>query len=195
MDNPIMIFRKAKRWLNKNVGIPVLKTVAKAAKKVLSPVGKAISDKYSEWTPKTRGGWFLKNIIDKTVGPGAKEALQLENLKITITNMASKIIGMLHDSLNEETQKNGKQAIANEKKAAKKAEKGTVSPNKAKASIKDASINVKAPGMAAGKAAKPILSTDIGATIAQATVAASGKSSQALISGKGMDAKSMDLGR
>ena len=102
---------------------------------------------------------------------------------------------MLHDSLNEETQKNGKQAIANEKKAAKKAERGTVSPNKAKASIKDASINVKAPGMAAGKAAKPILSTDIGATIAQATVAASGKSSQALISGKGMDAKSMDLGR
>ena len=193
MDNPIMIFRKAKRWLNKNVGIPVLKTVAKAAKKVLSPVGKAISDKYSEWTPKTRGGWFLKNIIDKTVGPGAKEALQLENLKITITNMASKIIGMLHDSLN------GKQAIANEKKAAKKAERGTVSPNKAKASIKDASINVKAPGMAAGKAAgkaaKPILSTDIGATIAQATVAASGKSSQALISGKGLEAKSMDLGR
>lgn len=150
-----------------------------------------------EWF-KDKAKWAYygaKEKIESIFGAGAGEQAKLKYFKTVLTNMASKIIGMLHDSLNEETQKNGKQAIANEKKAAKKAEKGTVSPNKAKASIKDASINVKAPGMAAGKAAKPILSTDIGATIAQATVAASGKSSQALISGKGMDAKSMDLGR
>ena len=150
-----------------------------------------------EWF-KDKAKWAYygaKEKIESIFGVGAGEQAKLKYFKTVLTNMASKIIGMLHDSLNEETQKNGKQAIANEKKAAKKAEKGTVSPNKAKASIKDASINVKAPGMAAGKAAKPILSTDIGATIAQATVAASGKSSQALISGKGMDAKSMDLGR
>ena len=144
-------------------------------------------------------GYGILNWWERMSGPGAAEQGELERVKIEATNKASEIIGMLHDSLNEETQKNGKQAIANEKKAAKKAERGTVSPNKAKASIKDASINVKAPGMAAGKAAgkaaKPILSTDIGATIAQATVAASGKSSQALISGKGLEAKSMDLGR
>lgn len=150
-----------------------------------------------EWF-KDKAKWAYygaKEKIESIFGAGAGEQAKLKYFKTVLTNMASKIIGMLHDSLNEETKKNGKQAIANEKKAAKKAEKGTVSPNKAKASIKDASINVKAPGMAAGKAAKPILSTDIGATIAQATVAASGKSSQALISGKGMDAKSMDLGR
>lgn len=150
-----------------------------------------------EWF-KDKAKWAYygaKEKIESIFGAGAGEQAKLKYFKTVLTNMASKIIGMLHDSLNEETQKNGKQAIANEKKAAKKAEKGSVSPNKAKASIKDASINVKAPGMAAGKAAKPILSTDIGATIAQATVAASGKSSQALISGKGMDAKSMDLGR
>ena len=150
-----------------------------------------------EWF-KDKAKWAYygaKEKIESIFGEGAGEQAKLKYFKTVLTNMASKIIGMLHDSLNEETQKNGKQAIANEKKAAKKAEKGAVSPNKAKASIKDASINVKAPGMAAGKAAKPILSTDIGATIAQATVAASGKSSQALISGKGMDAKSMDLGR
>lgn len=150
-----------------------------------------------EWF-KDKAKWAYygaKEKIESIFGAGAGEQAKLKYFKTVLTNMASKIIGMLHDSLNEETQKNGKQAIANEKKAAKKVEKGTVSPNKAKASIKDASINVKAPGMAAGKAAKPILSTDIGATIAQATVAASGKSSQALISGKGMDAKSMDLGR
>ena len=150
-----------------------------------------------EWF-KDKAKWAYygaKEKIESIFGAGAGEQAKLKYFKTVLTNMASKIIGMLHDSLNEETQKNGKQAIANEKKAAKKAEKGSVSPNKAKASIKDASINVKAPRMAAGKAAKPILSTDIGATIAQATVAASGKSSQALISGKGMDAKSMDLGR
>ena len=150
-----------------------------------------------EWF-KDKAKWAYygaKEKIESIFGAGAGEQAKLKYFKTVLTNMASKIIGMLHDSLNEETQKNGKQAIANEKKAAKKAERGTVSPNKAKASIKDASIKVKAPGMAAGKAAKPILSTDIGATIAQATVAASGKSSQALISGKGMDAKSMDLGR
>lgn len=150
-----------------------------------------------EWF-KDKAKWAYygaKEKIESIFGAGAGEQAKLKYFKTVLTNMASKIIGMLHDSLNEETQKNGKQAIANEKKAAKKAEKGTVSPNKAKASIKDASINVKAPGMAAGKAAKPILSTDIGATIAQATVAASGKSSQALISGKGLEAKSMDLGR
>ncbi len=152
-----------------------------------------------KWTPKTRVGWFFKNTIDKTLGPGVKEALQLENLKITVTNIASKMIGMLHESLNEEAKNNGKKAIANEKKTAgnaeKNTEKGAVSKNKAKASVKEASMSVRAPGIAAGRAAKPILSTDISATIAQAAVAASGKSSQALISGKGLDAKSMDLGR
>ena len=108
-----------------------------------------------EWF-KDKAKWAYygaKEKIESIFGAGAGEQAKLKYFKTVLTNMASKIIGMLHDSLNEETQKNGKQAIANEKKAAKKAEKGTVSPNKAKASIKDASINVKAPGMAAGKAA------------------------------------------
>lgn len=154
-----------------------------------------------EWL-KDKAKWAYYGLAEKAVGiagQGAGEAAKLKFFKTVLTNMASKIIGMLHDSLNAETAKNGKQAAKNAKKIAQKAEKGAVSKNMAKAPSRQASMGAKAPAMAAGKtavtkAAKPILSTDINATIAKATLAA-GKGSQALISGKGLDTKALDLGR
>lgn len=144
-------------------------------------------------------GWMLANTYERFFGTGVKESLRLENIKIKLTNMASKIIGMLHNSLNKETQTIGKQAAKDAKKMSRMTEKGKASKDMAKAPSRQASMRAKAPAMAAGKtavtkAAKPILSTDINATIAKATLAA-GKGSQALISGKGLDTKALDLGR
>ena len=143
-------------------------------------------------------GIWLKTNWEKLFGKGAKDAAQLEYIKTQLINMASSVIGMLKDAFNTETEKNGKAAIKEAKKISKDAGKDT-----AKAATKGK--NLGSPAAAVGKdglsaTGKPILSTDIGKTIAEASTAI-GKGAGAVISakdipiagGKGIDIKAPGL--
>ena len=135
--------------------------------------------------------WMLRNAHESMFGKGAEEQGKFKYLMLKLTNMASKILDTLQTSLNKETQATGKQLEKEANKAKKemgKAENSAASRGNMGAKAAEASKS-------AAKAAKPILSTDVSATIAQASMAAAGKGGQALVSGKGLDAKMPDLGR
>jgi hypothetical protein len=82
-------------------------------------IGEAFGGWYKNWRPWTVVGWGIKNSIEKTFGAGAAEQGAFENLKIRLVNMASKVIGILKESLGAETQKNGEEILAKEKAARK----------------------------------------------------------------------------
>lgn len=158
----------------------------------------AFSGWYENWTPRTTIGWGIKNSIEKTFGEGAAEQGEFENLKIRLVNMASKVIGIFKESLGAETQKNGEEILAKEKALGKGAESAGLS---GRAPTGKSVAGAAEKGMSSGrgiadKVKKPVVSSDISATIAKASARAAGPAGGlALISDKGPDIQIPDIGR
>ena len=156
----------------------------------------AFSGWYENWTPRTTIGWGIKNSIEKTFGEGAAEQGEFENLKIRLVNMASKVIGILKESLGAETQKNGEEILAKEKAPGKEADSESLS-RVDPSGKSDAVAAEKGAGSGrgiAGKTTTPLVSSDISATIAKASAKAAGPGSLALISDKGPGIQMPEIG-
>ena len=143
-------------------------------------IGEAFGGWYKNWRPWTVVGWGIKNSIEKTFGAGAAEQGAFENLKIRLVNMASKVIGILKESLGAETQKNGEEILAKEKAARKGA--GSID------------LSNEWPTGKVSKAKSPVISKDISATIAKAAAKKAVPGGMALISDKGLDLQMPDIG-
>ena len=152
---------------------------------------------YEKWKPWTVVGWGIKNGIEKTFGEGAAEQGEFENLKIRLVNMASKVIGILKESLGVETQKNGEDILTKEKALRKEVESEILSDGAPSGKSKAGATEMggsSGRGIAGG-AKGPVVSTDISATIAKATVRGAGPGSLALISDKGPGIHMPDIGK
>ena len=149
-------------------------------------IGEAFGGWYKNWRPWTVVGWGIKNSIEKTFGAGAAEQGAFENLKIRLVNMASKVIGILKESL----------VLAKEKAA----RKGAVSIDLFEVGPTEKAVPEtadKEAGTGKGlisKAKSPVISKDISATIAKAAAKKAVPGGMALISDKGMDLQMPDIG-
>ena len=159
-------------------------------------IGEAFGGWYKNWRPWTVVGWGIKNSIEKTFGAGAAEQGAFEYLKIRLVNMASKVLGILKESLGAETQKNGEEILAKEKAARKGAGSidlsgvgpvGKVVPETAEKEVGTGKGLIS-------KVKSPVVSTDISATIAKAAAMKAVPGGMALISDKGMDLQMPDIG-
>ena len=134
--------------------------------------------------------------IEKTFGEGAAEQGEFENLKIRLVNMASKVIGILKESLGAETQKNGEEILAKEKGLGKDDESESLSGRvpTGKSAVGAAEMGGSSGRGITGSAKGPIVSTDISATIAKASARAAGPAGGiALISDKGPGIQMPDI--
>ena len=159
-------------------------------------IGEAFGGWYKNWRPWTVVGWGIKNSIEKTFGAGAAEQGAFENLKIRLVNMASKVIGILKESLGAETQKNGEEILAKEKAARKGAgsiDLSGVGPTE-KAVPETADKEAGTGKGLISKAKSPVISKDISATIAKAAAKKAVPGGMALISDKGLDLQMPDIG-
>ena len=159
-------------------------------------IAEAYSGWYKNWKPWTVVGWGIKNGIEKVFGNGATEQGALENLKIRLVNMASKVIGILKESLGAETQKNGEEIFAKKKMLGKDAGSKDLS-GWGPAGKEGPEAAEKGAGTAKGIPAKvksPVVSTDISATIAKAAARSAGPGGAALISSRGPGIKMPDIG-
>ena len=159
-------------------------------------IGEAFGGWYKNWRPWTVVGWGIKNSIEKTFGVGAAEQGEFENLKIRLVNMASKVIGILKESLGAETQKNGEEILAKEKAARKGAgsiDLFEVGPTE-KAVPETAEKEAGTGKGLISKAKSPVISKDISATIAKAAAKKAVPGGMALISDKGLDLQMPDIG-
>ena len=160
-------------------------------------IGEAFGGWYKNWRPWTVVGWGIKNSIEKTFGAGAAEQGAFENLKIRLVNMASKVIGILKESLGAETQKNGEEILAKEKAARKGAGSIDLSGVGPVGKVVPEITAEKEVGTGKGlisKVKSPVVSTDISATIAKAAAMKAVPGGMALISDKGLDLQMPDIG-
>lgn len=157
----------------------------------------AFSGWYENWTPRTTIGWGIKNSIEKTFGEGAAEQGEFENLKIKLVNMASKVIGILKESLGAETQKNGEAILAKEKALGKEAESTGLSGRvpSGKSAVGAAEMGGSSGRGITEKAKSPIARTDVSTAIAKASARAAGPGTLALISDKGPGIQTPDIGK
>ena len=156
----------------------------------------AFSGWFDNWKPWTTIGWGIKNSIEKTFGEGAAEQGEFENLKIRLVNMASKVIGILKESLGAETQKNGEEILVKEKGLGKDDESESLSGRvpTGKSAVGAAEMGGSSGRGITGSAKGPIVSTDISATIAKASARAAGPAGGiALISDKGPGIQMPDI--
>ena len=110
--------------------------------------------------------------------------------------MASKVIGILKESLGAETQKNGEEILAKEKAARKGAgsiDLSGVGPV-GKAVPETAGKEAGTGKGLISKVKSPVVSTDISATIAKAAAMKAVPGGMALISDKGLDLQMPDIG-
>ena len=160
-------------------------------------IGEAFGGWYKNWRPWTVVGWGIKNSIEKTFGAGAAEQGAFENLKIRLVNMASKVIGILKESLGAETQKNGEEILAKEKAARKGAGSIDLSGVGPVGKVVPEITAEKEVGTGKGlisKVKSPVVSTEISATIAKAAAMKAVPGGMALISDKGLDLQMPDIG-
>ena len=159
-------------------------------------IGEAFGGWYKNWRPWTVVGWGIKNSIEKTFGAGAAEQGAFENLKIRLVNMASKVIGILKESLGAETQKNGEEIFAKEKAARKGA--GSIDLSNewptGKAVPETAEKEAGTGKGLIGEVKPRVVSTDISATSAKAAAKKAVPGGMALISDKGLDLQMPDIG-
>ena len=151
----------------------------------------AFSGWYANWKPWTVIGWGIKNGLEKVFGDGAVEQGEFENLKIKIVNMASKVIGILKESLGAETQKNGEEILAKEKVLREGAENKDLDGGK---TVRGDAPKTSGIGVT-GKAKSPVVRKDISETIAKAAARSAVPGGTALISGRGPDIKMPDISR
>ena len=160
-------------------------------------IGEAFGGWYKNWRPWTVVGWGIKNSIEKTFGVGAAEQGAFEYLKIRLVNMASKVLGILKESLGAETQKNGEEILAKEKAARKGAGSIDLSGVGPVGKVVPEITAEKEVGTGKGlisKVKSPVVSTDISATIAKAAAMKAVPGGMALISDKGLDLQMPDIG-
>lgn len=152
---------------------------------------------YENWKPRTTIGWGIKNSIEKTFGKGAAEQGEFENLKIRLVNMASKLIGILKESLGAETRKNGEEILAKEKALEKEAESTGLSGRapSGKSTAGAAEMGGSSGRGITEKAKNPAARTDVSTAIAKASARAAGPGSLALISDKGPGIQMPDIGK
>lgn len=157
----------------------------------------AFSGWYENWKPWTTIGWGIKNSIEKTFGEGAVQQGEYENIKIKLVNMASKLIGILKESLGTETQKNGEEILAKEKTLGKEAESAGLSARvpSGKSATGAAEMGGSSDRGGAEKAKSPAARTDVSTAIAKASARAAGPGSLALISDKGPGIQMPDIGK
>ena len=157
----------------------------------------AYSGWYANWKPWTVVGWGIKNGLEKVFGDGAAEQGEFENLKIKLVNMASKMIGILKESLGAETQKNGEEILAKEKAVREKADNKDITGGETaqRGAGKTAEKEPNPGREVSGKRKSRVVSKDISATIAKAAARSAVPGGTALISGRGLDSKMPDIGR